>query len=209
MRIVETEAMDAYADARLTADEFLEWMAGPSAPEGRWELVAGVPVRMMVNVRWGHSAVVGNLMRHLGNDLAGKPGRAHAESFGVKTREDGARFPDVLVSCKKERDRDVGARDTRVVIEVLSDGTRTFDKSQKLEEYQRVSTIQHIVFIEAGIVDVNHFVRAAEGWRRVDLDQFEDVLELSAVDASVGLKDIYEDLDVPPPGPRLRVVRDE
>ena len=201
--------MDARADERLTADEFLEWMAGPSAPEGRWELVAGVPLRMMVNVRWGHSAIVGNLMRHLGNQLADKPCRAHAESFGVKTRDDGARYPDVLVSCKKESDRDVGARDTRVVIEVLSDGTKTFDKSRKLEEYQGVATIQHIVFIETGIVDVNHFIRDGNDWRRIDLDQFKDILDLTAVDAMVELRDIYKDLDVPPPLPRLRVVRDD
>ena len=201
--------MDARVDDRLNADEFLEWMAGPSAPDGRWELIAGVPVRMMVNVRRRHSTIVGNLLAGLHGQLQSGPCRPHAEAFALRVSDDQVRFPDLLVDCGLGYGDDLAATEPRVVIEVLSDGTRTFDTSRKLEEYQKVPTVQHVVFIEAGLVDVNHFIRDSDGWRRVDLNQFADVLDLSAVDASVTLKDIYEDSDVPPPGPRLRVVRDE
>ena len=201
--------MDARANERLTADEFLDWVTGPSAPEGRWELVAGVPVRMMVNVRRRHSTVVGNMLASLHAQLRGGPCRPHAEAFALRVNDHQVRYPDLLIDCGVGGDDDLHATEPKVVIEVLSDGTKTFDKSRKLDEYQGVPTIRHIVFIEAGIVDVNHFVRDGDGWKRIDLDQFADVLDLAAVDASIVLKDIYEDLDVPPPGPRLRVVRDD
>ena len=209
MRIVETDTMDTRVNDRLTADEFLEWIAGPSAPEGRWELIAGVPMRMMVNVRRRHSTIVGNLLAALHAQLRGGQCRPHAEAFALRVSNDQVRFPDLLIDCAPGHGSDLAATEPRAVIEVLSDGTRTFDTSRKLEEYQGVPAIQHIVFIEAGLVDVNHFARDSDGWKRVDLNQFADVLDLSAVGAGVTLKDIYEDSGVPAPGPRLRVLRDE
>lgn len=207
--IVEDTDMDAHVEDRWTANEFVEWMSGPSAPEGRWELVGGVPVRMMVNVRWGHSAAVGNIMRHLGNRLAGKPCRAHSESFAFETGDDQIRYPDVLVSCTKDTIRDTRARDVKVVIEVLSDGMRTFDKSMKLLEYQTVPSVAHILFAETGLVEVTHFVRHGDEWRRHDYGQFEDWVALEAVDAGFTLRELYEDIDLPPPAPRFRIVRDD
>ena len=201
--------MSAQLERRWTADEFLAWVTGPSGPEGRWELVAGIPVRMMVNVRWGHSAAVGNLMRHLGNRLDGSPCRAHAESFAFKTGDEQARLPDVLVSCTKKTDRDTHAIDVRVVIEILSDGTRTFHKSMKLREYQDVASISDILFVETGIVEVVHFVRDGGDWKRHDYGRFEDWVELSTIGAGFTLAELYKDIDVPPPPPRFRIVRDD
>ena len=208
MRIVETDTMDARGSDRLSADEFLEWMAGPSAPEGRWELVAGVPVRMMVNVRRAHSTAVANMMRHLGNRLDGSSCRPHAEGFGIQTGNDQVRYPDVMVDCGAGNDEDMRAREPRVVVEVLSNGTRTFDQTSKLVEYQGVPTIYHVLFVETGVVEVTHFTREAGRWEREDHFRLDSSIRLSALGVELTVGEIYDGIDASPM-PRFRVVRDE
>lgn len=60
----------------MDADEFLLWAL---EQEDKYELGDGVPIKkygndspeMMANGRWRHALVISNVVRHLGNRLAG------------------------------------------------------------------------------------------------------------------------------------------
>jgi Uma2 family endonuclease len=94
-----------------------------------------------------------------------------------------------------------------VVIEVLSPSTRAFDREDKLAEYQSVPTIAHIVLIDPDEPDARLYSRGADGAWTIDHIEGEAAsIALSAIDAVLPLKEIYDGLAF---RPRPRLVRVE
>lgn len=133
---------------RLSVEEFLSRFGGR---EGRRELVDGVPV-MMAGATRRHARVMRNLLRRIAERLDGTGCEVFAADMGVKVSEHGYRLPDIAVFCDP---RDLGARDDeptvlehpRVLIEIVSPSTEKGDHLVKLDEYQRLPSVEAIVFV--------------------------------------------------------------
>src|SRR5687768_8027125 len=65
---------------------------------------------------------------------------------------------------------DVGEEQTAtnpvVVVEVLSDSTRDYDRGEKLERYKSIPSLRHVLLVEQHTVDVEHWFRTERGWER-------------------------------------------
>ena len=95
-------------------------------------------------------------------------------------------------------------REPRVVIEVLSPSTMTFDRIRKLPEYQTIASVARILLVdtEAPRIDVLSHDKEG-GWVRAQHDGLDARIELAAVNASLALADVFEGLDFaePPDAP--------
>jgi Uma2 family endonuclease len=149
----------------ITVDEFLliDWGSDKKA-----ELDNGV-IRMMTGGTRSHSRVQANLIRHLGNALEGSSCRPFGSDMGLRVSELTLRYPDVSIYCgasfAPEFDNEREGKDPKTVIEILSPSTSRRDLGEKLEEYQRIISIDAIIFIEP----VGELIRAvtragAESW---------------------------------------------
>lgn len=110
-----------------------------------------------------HAALAAELIASLHPQLRGGPCRVFTSDLRIRVRSTGlATYPDVTVVCG-ELERDPESHPTvvnpTVVIEVLSDGTESYDRTEKLEHYRQISSL-------AACVLVSHREPLIELWER-------------------------------------------
>jgi Uma2 family endonuclease len=191
----------------MTIEEFFAW---EETQEESHELVDGVPVLRGEWIRYGdawtmmagasqrHDQIVVNVIIALGTRLRGKLCRTFSPDMSVRTGPKRIRRPDSGVDCGPRVDRSTEASEPRVVVEVLSPSTRDFDMFAKLDEYRAVPSIEHVLLVDPNDPAAQLWTRGPEGWRETTLRGLESAAELSAVDLSLPLAEIYEDVTFPP-----------
>lgn len=81
----------------------------------------------------------------------------------------------------------------RVVIEVLSPSTMSFDRIRKLPEYQTIPSMAHILLVDTEAPRVDLWSRDANGaWRQIKYDGLEARIDLPAIGAALALADVFE-----------------
>lgn len=100
---------------------------------------------------------------------------------------------DVTVICgKSERDPDSSTHVTnpKVVIEVLSPGTEEYDRSEKLQHYQQVPSLEAILLVDHRNPRVELWSRQGEGWGKAEYGAGQTVA-INAVDCELSVDAIY------------------
>jgi Uma2 family endonuclease len=89
-------------------------------------------------------------------------------------------YPEVFVRCGPLAD------------EVLSPSTRSEDLVRKRWAYQAIPALAHLVYVDAGRVEVEIATRAPDGrWWSVFLDSLGGRLRLDALGIELALADVY------------------
>lgn len=184
---------------RMSAAEFHAWSL---EQEESYELIDGEPVRMMSHTRNAHSRVVLNVTVAFDRQTRGTGCEPFAGSTNVETLPGQVRLPDVGITCGP-RDLDgVTAEDPRVVVEVLSPGTRRFDLYRKVGEYQATASIAAIMLIDPNRRAVMLWRRVEDGWAASRHSDDADVLDLGTLDLTLEMATIYDGIP-PDAGPPL------
>jgi Uma2 family endonuclease len=84
--------------------------------------------------------------------------------------------------------------DPVVIVEVVSPSTMDLDRGHKLQCYEELPTVQHIVLAYADRKRVEHHRRTESGWERKVLSTSESVVVLDAVEFRIDLARIYFDV---------------
>jgi len=180
---------------QMSQDEFLAWQ---TKQERNYELVDGVPVlplKMMTGASQAHDRVVVNIIATLHRQLRGGPCRPTTSDLAVRIPAGNIRRPDVTVECGQAHLRDMTVREPRVVCEVLSPSTMSFDRVSKIPEYQTVATISHILLVDTQLPRIDLLSRDADGrWIQNKYVGADARIELPDIDASLSLADVYEGL---------------
>ena len=105
-------------------------------------------------------------------------------------------YPDLSATCESPQiDFEEALRNPTLVVEVLSESTRTKDKTQKKNEYQKLTSLQHYVLVEQNTPRIENYVRnAATGLWQVApmvIEGLDAELPLAALNVSVPLAAIY------------------
>lgn len=152
--------MSVQSNPRMTADQFLLWLADRDA--GRFELVAGEPVAMAPE-RSGHALTKARVWRALDEAIrsAGRPCVAYPDGMAVVIDEQTVYEPEVLVRCGAPLDADaIRIEDPVIVVEVLSPSSEARDAGAKLADYVRFPTLRHYVLVDPKTrVLVRHRIR--------------------------------------------------
>lgn len=83
-----------------------------------------------------------------------------------------------------------------VIIEVLSDSTKDYDRGDKFQQYRTLESLQEYVLISQNSVYIEHFKKIAPyEWLFTELNQPEAHLKLSHPEISLTLADIYARVD--------------
>ncbi|TXN23622.1 MULTISPECIES: Uma2 family endonuclease [Methylobacterium] len=173
----------------------------------RYELVGGVPVRMMAGARNVHDDIVVNLVAALHTALRGSGCRPFTGDGSVETLPGQIRRPDVGVDCGARDPSGLKAAAPRLVAEVLSPSTRDFDAFEKLGEYKTLDSLAHILLIEPNAAEVMLWSRDDErAWIKQRIVGLGASAELPALRITLALADLYDGVAFPA---RPRLVQDE
>ena len=185
----------ALPQTQWTLADFLTW---EDAQPDRHEFHRG-EVFAMVGARRTHGRVVLNLGRRLAEQLDGTPCQVFTEGMKVQIAEDTVFYPDVFVTCDKaDLVTDMVFRAPTLVIEVLSPGTQSYDRSQKFALYRRIPSLREYILVDPDTRRVEGFRRDEKGqWVLHDMSD-GSALEAASIGASVSLVDVFDGVDPPP-----------
>lgn len=176
----------------MTLTEFLEWEDHQSERHefyrGKTFAMAGVTAR--------HNRVVLNLVSRIGEHLDGTPCQVFATSMKVQIPE-GVLYPDVIVTCAKA---DAGDERTvtapRLIIEVLSPGTKGYDQRDKFMLYRTLASLREYVLVDPAKRQVKVFTLTQAGaWLPADQTPAGE-LSLSSIDCRVPMESVFKGVAV-------------
>ena len=185
--------MAAYAQAKMTLDEFFEWQ---DRQDRNYELVDGVPVltiKAMTGATVRHDTVTVNAIGSLHGQLRGKPCKPRTSDQSIVTFR-GTRRPDISVECGRPHEKSLATDEPRVVIEILSPSTTRYDRFQKLEEYKLHPGIRVILLVDTEKPRVTVWRRGDAGWNYHEEAGLRASIALPEIEAELALADLYEGL---------------
>ena len=103
-------------------------------------------------------------------------------------------YPDVVVVCGKLEfapKRKDAITNPILLVEVLSESTRAYDRGAKFNSYKQIPTLQEYVLVESESAQVERYRRAGELWTIETYDDLDATVRLESVDGSIPLKQIY------------------
>jgi len=104
-------------------------------------------------------------------------------------------YPDILVMCgepefyKKRNDTIINSL---IIIEVLSDSTKSYDRGEKFEFYRTLQTLQEYILIDQYKIHIEQFYLDTEKkWVKAEYRSLTELLQFRHIDFQISLQDIY------------------
>jgi Uma2 family endonuclease len=181
-----------YANSKISEEEYLQ---GELVAEFKHEFIDG-EVFAMAGASEAHNLLAGNIFAELKNQLKGTPCRTFIADMKVKVVNDFF-YPDVMVVCQQESQSGTGAtnevkyykQSPVIIVEVLSQSTRKFDKTAKRLKYKNISTLEEYVLIDQTIAEIEIF-RKREHWQSFYY-YLGDEITFESLGVTVLVEDIY------------------
>jgi Uma2 family endonuclease len=113
-------------------------------------------------------------------------------------------YPDVMVTCEPVfREQDI-VRAPCCVVEVLSPSTANIDRREKRIAYMTLGSLEQYLVVDQSRMRADVYWRAESGWNLSILREPEQIVEISCLDCTFTLQQLYEGVDLP-----LRVAEEE
>jgi Uma2 family endonuclease len=176
-----------------------EYLERERKAETRSEYVRG-EIFAMAGASVRHAAIISNLVIEIGAQLRTTDCRVFSTDLRLAVNPAGMyTYPDVMVVCGKPVSID-DRRDTIsnpiIIVEVLSDSTKNYDRGQKFQYYRMLPSLKEYVAVAQDEVHVERYARRDAGeWTLTDFSQPEDNLELKSVGVALKLSEIYRMVD--------------
>ncbi|MEH2223141.1 Uma2 family endonuclease [Nostoc sp.] len=105
-------------------------------------------------------------------------------------------YPDIIVIKGKPIYEGTGTTiitNPLLIVEVLSNSTKNYDKTDKFKYYRSIPGFQEYIMIDQYSFAVEQFAKQAEGqWIFKEYEGEDAVLVLDSIDFKIALRDIYE-----------------
>ena len=176
---------------KMTWTEFLAWEEHQIE---RHEFVGGETFAMTGGTA-RHNRVILNLASRIGDLLDGTTCQVFAGSLKVKFA-DGVLYPDLMVTCgKAEAGDEQAVTDPKLIVEVLSPGTRGYDQRDKFIKYRTLASLRECALIDPAKRQVEVFTWAEGGkWTLTD-QTTADVLTLASIDCTLAMELVFKGVE--------------
>jgi Uma2 family endonuclease len=183
---------------KLTEDEYL---ALERRSEVKHEFIDGAMV-VMSGASPVHVLIVSNLVAELHSQLKNRECSVYASDLRVKIQKSGRyTYPDVSVVCGRlelATEQQDTLLNPRVLIEVLSESTKDYDRGEKFEHYRSIPSFAEYLLVAQDRHHVEHYIRQGDGrWLLEETDAVADSVELESIQCRLALADIYAKVRFP------------
>lgn len=175
----------------MTVEAYLDW---EPRQELRYEFING-----SVFVRAGgslpHNDIAINLLTALRPPIRKQSCRINMADAKVNITPQIYRYPDLAVSCD-ERDKTAldAIRYPKLIVEVLSPGTETLDRSDKFKEYRSLPSLEEYVLISSTQVEVEIYRRGEGRLWLYTAYQTGDEIKLESIGFEFPIELLYEEV---------------
>ena len=141
-----------------------------------------------------HNRIARNVLNFVGNALANRGCEVFGSDLRVQTPGGLFTYPDVSVVCGHPlliQGRPDTLINPLILIEVLSDATREYDRGQKFTLYKEIPTLRDYIIVEQDEVLVDAFRLSGRNWEPRSYDKLETSVSLESVDLTIPLTEIY------------------
>jgi Uma2 family endonuclease len=197
-RVEEAEANYGYGKRRYTVEDYMQI----EAASGQKHEYYNGEIFAMASAKWDHNVIASNLMGLLYPKLKGSPCQVSGSDMRVLVEENGLyTYPDLLIVCGQPvfKDNDeYNLMNPSVLIEVLSPSTRNYDRGDKFNLYQGLSSLKEYLLIDSKSVLVEQFIKNEKGeWILQKYSRSEESFQLETTGTTLSLKEIYDRTQFP------------
>ncbi len=144
-----------------------------------------------------HNRIFTNLFIDIGIKLKGKDCLPYGSDLRIHIPKNTLyTYPDISIICGEMEltdDKFDTATNPSVIIELLSDSTRNYDKGEKFTLYRDINSLQEYILVDTEKIHVEKHIRNADNsWQLTDYKSIENSFSISTIQLSFMLKDIYE-----------------
>jgi Uma2 family endonuclease len=177
-----------------------EYLARERVAETKSEYLNG-EILAMTGASIPHNYITLNLGGELRQQLRGKGCSTFVNDVRVRVCRTGLyTYPDVMVVCGPlsfDDDRRDTILNPIVIVEVLSPTTEAYDRGEKFRQYRRLESLREYVLVAQDTAHIERYVRQGDLWVLSEMTGLDAVLSLEAVDCTVPLATIYEQVELP------------
>ncbi len=184
--------MGAAERLRMT---YADYLAAEEASETKHGFLRG-EVFAMAGTTFEHALIASNLLRAIGDRLAGPCVVVGSDARVRIVETERATYPDLMIVCGPRQaasdDRHATVNPT-VLVEVLSESTERDDRGEKFAHYRQLPSLREYVLVSQKEARVEVFTRdsaEAREWRFAEATAGGSV-RLHSVDVTVSLEDVY------------------
>jgi Uma2 family endonuclease len=171
-------------------DEFLEFEI---LSQERHEFVDG-NLFVMPGGKDRHNGIALNLVMLL-RPVALKQGcQLYPNDVLIRTPDEIGYYPDVFITCDLSQDSPRVKRNPSIIIEVLSESTEKFDRTEKLRNYRTIPSLELYVLLEQDSILAEVHAKQPDGSWRHDVLREGSSIAFSSLELMVPLADLYENL---------------
>ena len=173
-----------------------EYFAREDTAELRSEYYCG-DVFAMAGGTPNHNRITVNLASLLNSQFRSGPCEAFSSDLRVQVAKDfHYTYPDVVVVCGElilAESRSDTITNPVVIMEVLSESTKDYDRGTKFTAYRSIETLTDYILIDQDTVHIEYFSKERDGtWRLREFFSTEEVIEIKSIEAMLPAKEIYE-----------------
>ncbi len=181
----------------ISAEEYFEFERGS---ETKHEYKCG-EVFAMTGASVVHNLIVANVVSAFRIGLRGKNCFVFPSDIKVGIDFDKHYvYPDVSVVCGKietEDGRSEVIANPKIVVEVLSESTRDYDRSSKFKSYRKLSSLTDFITIDQYATSVEHHYKKERGfWIMREYENIGEILTIEDLDIAIPLSEIYEQVEI-------------
>lgn len=179
---------------QYTLDDYLSLQRGI---EVKLEYFNG-EIYVMAGGSAGHNRISRNVLKLFDAALAGSSCEAFGSDMRVNTPSGLYTYPDVSIICgPKVSNAAETISNPIVIVEVLSDSTRNYDRGEKFDLYRSIASLRHYLLIEQNFQHVEHRHLEGDGsWSHEVKDTPTDTINLSGVEIDLAIAEIYEGVEM-------------
>jgi Uma2 family endonuclease len=152
----------------------------------------------------GHNRISRNVLKLFDAALTGTSCEAFGSDMRVSTPSGLYTYPDVSIVCgPKISDASETITNPIVIVEVLSDSTRNYDRGEKFDLYRSIPELRHYLLIDQSFRHAEHRRLETDGSCSHEIkESLDQIIHLSEAGIDLQVARIYEGVEVSPRLPR-------
>ncbi len=172
-----------------------EYLALEEKSETKNEFWNGAIVAMS-GAKIDHQQIVANITEFLGSKVRGRCRVFPSEMKVWIKKRNKFFYPDITLICDKPnfyKNRRDTIDNPKLIIEVLSKSTASFDRAEKFLSYQSLDSLEEYVLISQEKAAVEQYIKRDDGnWIFKATIGLESEVEFPSIGTVLNLKDIYD-----------------
>ena len=193
MNLELREPVPAYGKRKITIEEYLKF---EKDSQDKHEYYQG-EVFAMSGAKLAHNMIAGNIYFGLRKKLNGKSCQPFNSDQRIYIPGNSLfTYPDISIICgdilTKDND-EFNVLNPTVIIEVLSQSTRSYDRGEKFKLYRDISSLKQYILVDSESVGIESYhINETGHWELEEYKTIEGNLLIKVLELSIPVIDIYE-----------------